>query len=72
MEAYSWGSIAMPAADPESPGELTRTHPQCPECALPMWLTKLEKHSSGAMKHTRLHYECKVCEAVAIVPSLDG
>ena len=37
-----------------------------------MWLTKVEKHSSGAVNFTRLHYECKVCEAVAIVPSLDG
>jgi transposase-like protein len=45
--------------------------PQCPICAVPMWLVKIVKHSSGESRLTRQHYECVVCDAEAILPPLE-
>ena len=46
------------------------TYPKCPVCVVPMWLVKIEKHVSGDPKLTRNHYECKVCDAQAILPPM--
>jgi hypothetical protein len=34
-----------------------------------MWMTMIE-HAPGAPALDRLHYECKICEAKAVVPPL--
>lgn len=43
--------------------------PSCPTCGLPMWLTEVEYISSDPLNE-RLHFECKVCEAKAIISPL--
>jgi hypothetical protein len=48
------------------PDNLTAKHPVCPTCGVPMWLTRIENAVSEMVKD-RLHYECKVCDATAIV-----
>jgi hypothetical protein len=50
-------------------GEQVR-HPRCPECDLPMWLIKVE-HLNGNSVKQFLHFECKVCDAKAIIPPLE-
>lgn len=42
-------------------------HPRCPDCAVPMWLVKIDRHVSGNATGDRLHYECKACGAVTTV-----
>lgn len=44
--------------------------PLCPTCHVAMWLVEIE-HMPGAEITDRLRFECKVCEAKAIVPPLD-
>jgi rubredoxin len=44
------------------------THPICPTCGVRMWLTRIESAASQMLPE-RLHYECKVCDAVAMLPS---
>jgi|RhiMethySRZTD1v2_1073278.scaffolds.fasta_scaffold114239_4 hypothetical protein len=44
-------------------------HPRCPECDVPMWLTRVE-HLNGSPVKQLLHFECKVCESKAIIPPL--
>jgi hypothetical protein len=39
-------------------------HPQCPTCAVSMWLVEIEK--MGPVE--RRHFECKVCDGKAILP----
>jgi hypothetical protein len=43
-------------------------HPRCPECAVPMWLIKFERHATGNPTLTLQHFECKACDATAVVP----
>jgi hypothetical protein len=43
-------------------------HPLCPECGVPMWLKRITLRFEASERH---HYECKVCEAEAVVPALD-
>jgi hypothetical protein len=40
-------------------------HPQCPACAVPMWLVEVKK--LGAVE--RRHFECKVCDSKAVLPA---
>ena len=50
---------------------ISATHPKCPVCAVPMWLVLVTKHVSGDPQLTRNQYECKACDAVAILPPMD-
>lgn len=45
-------------------------HPRCQVCAVPMWLVTVQHFSDGHPEKDRLHYECKACEAKAIIPAL--
>ncbi len=47
----------------------TPTHPICPTCGVPMWLTRIESAASQMLTEERRHYECKVCDAIAMLPS---
>jgi hypothetical protein len=49
---------------------VSATHPRCPVCVVPMWLVKIQRHDSGDPKLTRNHYECKTCDARAILPPM--
>lgn len=49
--------------------ELEHQRPGCPLCGLPMWLTEVE-YVAGVSRKERLHFECKACEAKAIIPPL--
>ena len=44
-------------------------HPLCPICGVPMWVTFVE-HIPGKPLKDRLHYECRACEAKAVLPRL--
>ena len=61
----------MPAIAPNSQVKPFSTHPMCPVCAVPLWLVKIMHHVSGDPKLTRKQFECKVCDAVAILPPMD-
>ena len=61
----------MTSLDFEKAETVSAAHPRCPVCAVPMWLTRIVKHSSGSPRLTRHHYECVVCDAKAILPPLD-
>jgi hypothetical protein len=37
----------------------------------PMWLTSIQHFVDGEPAKDRLHYECKVCEAKAVIPPMD-
>ncbi len=45
-------------------------HPACPTCGVPMWLTRIERIPGAPALMDRLHYECKICEAKAVIPPL--
>jgi len=47
------------------------THPRCPVCLVPMWHVKTVR-ASDHTAHDRLHFKCMVCDAEAIIPSLDS
>lgn len=59
----------MPALQKAEP--IARFHPRCPVCAVSMWLVKILHHASGDPKLTRKQFECKACDAVAILPPMD-
>jgi hypothetical protein len=42
-------------------------HPRCPDCAVPMWLVKIDRHVASTAAGDRLHYECKACGGVTTV-----
>jgi len=44
-------------------GELKVEHPQCDDCAAPMWLTRLEPDKPD---HDVLTFECKSCGTIVI------
>jgi hypothetical protein len=44
-------------------------HPRCPACGVPMWLVGVQNYVDGNQRRDRLHYECKACEAKAVLPS---
>ena len=58
--------LALQQAQPVS-----HTHPRCPVCAAPMWLIKIVRHVSENPRLTRNHYECKACDAQAILPPME-
>jgi hypothetical protein len=41
--------------------------PSCPECGMPMWMVKIERHVLGDKKKDRLHFECQVCTVQTVV-----
>jgi hypothetical protein len=44
------------------------THPRCPDCAVAMWLVKVDRHVLRG-DDDRLHYECKACgSTVTLLP----
>ena len=44
-------------------------HPRCPVCAVPMWLVKIMRHADPRL--TRKQFECKACDAGAILPVMN-
>jgi hypothetical protein len=57
----------MTSTDPSSAsGGEGPTHPPCPICGIPMWLVEVQ-HLGQA---ERFHFECKVCDAKAVIPPL--
>jgi hypothetical protein len=46
-------------------------HPVCPTCGVPMWLTKIMSDPSGDRLHDRYYFECKVCDSLAVLQSLN-
>jgi hypothetical protein len=45
-------------------------HPRCPVCSLPMWLMRLDHVVPGEPLKDKLHYQCQVCDAKAVLPPL--
>jgi hypothetical protein len=45
-------------------------HPICPNCAVPMWMVKIEYYVAGSSEPARHVFECKVCDTKAVVPPL--
>jgi hypothetical protein len=43
-------------------------HAPCPKCAVPMWMVKVEYYVAGTVDPARHIFECKVCDARAVVP----
>ena len=59
----------MSATSAQRIPELDHQRPACPLCGLPMWLIEIEYVDNNPRKE-RLHFECKACEAKAIIPPL--
>jgi hypothetical protein len=38
-------------------------HPRCPECGIPIWLTRIEPDGIGSEKRT---FECQACQKQTI------
>jgi hypothetical protein len=57
--------LAEIVVQPEAPP--APTHPRCPDCAVPMWLIKVDRHVLRRGDDDRLHYECKACGATTTV-----
>jgi hypothetical protein len=50
--------------------DLEEHRPPCPTCGVPMWLIEIE-HTSSRPPKTMLTFECKACDAKAVIPPLD-
>jgi hypothetical protein len=50
--------------------DLEEHRPPCPTCGVPMWLIEIE-HTSSRPPKTMLTFECKACDATAVIPPLD-
>jgi transposase-like protein len=59
----------MASVSTEKIPELDYQRPNCPICGLPMWLIEVEHLSSNSLTE-RLHFECKACQAQAVIPPL--
>ena len=44
--------------------------PLCPQCGLPMWLVDIEHPKPGDLTKDKLHFECQVCNAKAVLAPL--
>ena len=60
----------MPDAKAHSIIPPEQPHPRCPVCGLPMWLIRLDHLVPGEPHKDKLHYQCQVCEAKAVLPPL--
>jgi hypothetical protein len=50
--------------------DLEEHRPPCPACGVPMWLIEIA-HTSTRPPKTMLTFECKACDAKAVIPPLD-
>jgi hypothetical protein len=50
--------------------DLEEHRPLCPTCGVPLWLIEIE-HTSSRPPKTMLTFECKACDAKAVIPPLD-
>lgn len=66
----SLGKAAMSDAHTHNYDSPVPKHPVCPTYGAPMWLTMIEHIPGTPLIKGRMHYECKVCDAKAIVPPL--
>jgi hypothetical protein len=55
---------------PPLPEPSSAWHPRCPACGVPMWLVGVQHFADGDPAKDRLHYECKACDAKAVLPSI--
>jgi hypothetical protein len=60
----------MPRIGGERPLLSPSPQPRCPSCGVAMWLVSIQHFADGNPTKDRLHYECKVCEAKAVIPPL--
>lgn len=54
----------------ESAGDDSSRHPSCPTCGVAMWMVKIEYRTELSYAD-RKHYECKACDAKAVMPPLE-